>query len=422
MSEGIYDRTQTVLSTAQRDYARQYTYLAGYDPKGLGDDKLSIVFHALARTEELQTDQKHNQHNWEISYAPYERQKLRHIPFVEDLLEQWAEQGLVEPIPELRERWPDDRRFALVLSHDVDHLVSNSVRDRLRKLPYLAEAPWVKRAAVAAGIVKACASKMRTKERWMRIDEWMDIESRYGFRSSFFFLAQPLPAPHHEDSFYSYDDRALWNGSDAEIGDIMRMVADQGWDVGLHGSTRSPESAALLGEERDIIEQTIGQSVSTVRQHHLCFDVRYTPRNQAQAGFEADSTLGSNNSADYRVGSGLPFFLYDVVNDVPLDLLEVPLVVQDVALMRVQQMDEELAVERALELIEQAAERRSAITLLWHNSFEGSSAECRAYRRMLEAASEMGAWGCSVAEMNDWWRRRLNKVKEVVRKKKSENG
>lgn len=402
------------LSECQKKYTHQYIYLAGYDPRRLDDARLSVVFHTLARTEEFWTDQKHNQHNWEVSYAPYERQQLRHLPFLEVLLERWSDQGLVEPIPELKPRWPDNKRFALVLSHDVDHLVPSSIRNRLRRLPYLGEAPWSKRAMVAAGILKACIEKACSTEHWTQIDEWMDFESKHGFKSSFFFLPQPIPVPHYEDSFYSYDSRASWRGSDARIADIMRMVSDEGWDVGLHGSTRSSKSANLLEQEREIIEEVIGQSVSTVRQHHLCFDVRYTPRNQMKAGFEADSTLGSNNSADYRAGSGLPFFLYDSVNDVPLDLLEVPLVAQDVALMNVQQMDEKLAVERSLELIRQAADRRSAITLLWHNSFEKPSAECRAYRRILKAASEMGAWGCSVEEINNWWRKRLEKVEELT--------
>src|SRR5437868_3322358 len=114
----------------------------------------------------------------------------------------------------------------------------------------------------------------------------------------------------------------------------MRQIADRGWDVGLHGASASSLDAGRLYAERQSIEKASGRAATTIRQHNLIFDVRYTPRNQAQAGFRADSTMGSNRGIGFRCGTAFPFPIYDLAADAPLDLLEVPMMIQDCVVFR----------------------------------------------------------------------------------------
>jgi hypothetical protein len=406
--------SKTPLTDIQKEYAQHYIRTLGYEAASLTEKRISIVFHTLARTEELSVIKRHNNHNWELSFAPYLRQHYRHRAFLEELIEWWASAGEIKKIPELSSRWPEGKRFALVLSHDVDHLVPSSLLERVRQLWHARNASSDRQILILLNFIKVIFHKLRsTSSTWMSIDQWMAIEAKYGYKSSFFFLAQPLPKPHFEDSFYRYSDHAYYNNKKKSIRGIMRSIAENGWEVGLHGSVYAHANAEILQHERAILEQELGQEVVSLRQHHLCYDIRYTPEVQAKAGFQADSSLGSNNSADYRCGTGLPFFMYNFKNTKKLNLLEVPLIIQDIALMRVQQMDMKLAVDHCLELLHDAATRKSAITVLWHNSFGPNALETKVYKEILREASTLGAWGCSVAEMNQWWRRRSQLAEQV---------
>jgi peptidoglycan/xylan/chitin deacetylase (PgdA/CDA1 family) len=234
----------------------------------------------------------------------------------------------------------------------------------------------------------------------------MNVEEQYGFRSSFFFLPQPLPEPVWQDSFYCYNDRVTFDKTRLTIAEIMKKMIDRGWDVGLHGSSMSHASPDLLERERLIVSEACGQEIETVRQHHLFYDIRFTPLYQHRAGFKADSSLGSNVRSCFRCGTGMPFYLYDFIADKELELLEVPLVIQDIALFRNLQMDFETAVNHCFEVMQEVAEIGGAMTLLWHNNYYASSAEYSAYQAILKKASQLGAWGCSVRQMYHWWKNR----------------
>jgi hypothetical protein len=234
----------------------------------------------------------------------------------------------------------------------------------------------------------------------------MQEEDRHGFRSSFFFLAQPIPQPHWQDSFDRYEDRVTYGTRRVTIRDVMKSMVAGAWDVGLHGSSRSHASTSLLTKERRIVSNACGQEVVTTRQHHLFFDARITPLYQSQAGLRADSTLGSNNRSCFRGGAGTPFYWYDLIDDVELDLLIAPLVIQDVALFNVLQMDIDTAVVHCVNILRRVADLGGALTVLWHNNHYLHDDAFVVYKILLEEAHRMGAWGCSLRQLSQWWNQR----------------
>ncbi len=394
------------------EYVHIYIRSLGYDPSPLGQSELAWVFRLLSRLEEGHHDICDSGWTWDLDLAPYARQAERHRPVLEEAVARWHREGVIAPLPQAPPRWPDGKRFALVLTHDVDHLIAHSLKERGRALQHIGAAPIGRKAVHLLGFLNALAQRARPRStRWAGIDEWMDVEAKHGFQSSFFFFAQPLPRPHFSDAFYRYSDRADFQGRSRPIGDIIREVADAGWDVGLHGSIHTFSDATLLAQERQIVEAAAGKPVSTIRQHYLKYDAWRTPEAHEAAGFQADCTLGSNVSADYRCGTGLPFLMYGHGRQAPTNVLQVPLVIEDTALIRHQGLSEDLAVAQCVELMTAAAEAESALTLLWHNSFARDSIEFRVYERVLQVASDLGAWGCSVAQMNEWWRSRLEEVR-----------
>jgi hypothetical protein len=232
----------------------------------------------------------------------------------------------------------------------------------------------------------------------------LEAEARHGFKSTFLFMADPMPSPCWEDGFYHYEDRICFEGRRSTIGDLIGTVVRRGWDVGLHGSCRSHMDAEILLAEKQAVEKATGRPITSTRQHHLLCDVRCTPRVQAEAGFLTDSTFGSNINTEFRCGTCLPFFMYDRVRDEPFPLLQIPLVIQDVPLASNMAGDEELMVRRCTELLDRVADVGGVLTLLWHNSTYPDSVEFRCYQRILDYASARSAWGCSMRELDEWWR------------------
>ena len=59
---------------------------------------------------------------------------------------------------------------------------------------------------------------------------------------------------------------------------------------------------------------------------------------------------------------------------------------------------------RCIELMDRVADVGGVLTLLWHNHHRVKSAEFRCYERVLTEAASRGAWGCSMRQLDRWWR------------------
>ena len=180
--------------------------------------------------------------------------------------------------------------------------------------------------ALRAGIVRA-PSLAATIERSVA------LEAERGLTASYFFTVPPAGPWTRWDCVYAPDDRCTFRGAEQRIGDVMRTLRVEGFDVGLHGSYESARTPGVLERERATLEAAIGAPVETTRQHFLHWDVRWTPQLQEQAGLRADSSLGFNRTVGFRAGTSLPFRQFDVAADRALDVVEVPLAVQDAALL-----------------------------------------------------------------------------------------
>ena len=397
-----------MLSAARAAYVVGHLDKMGFDATALPDAERAWVFDLLARTEELATSTRHNAHNWEPAFADLDRRDEAHRPVLEERAAAWAEAGLLQArAGAAAGRWPEGKRFALCLTHDIDIVLDYPWLERWRAIRAMGWRRHDKRALFAMSMAKQWAKRMAAVGRGAStppLETWMEEEGKHGFKSSYLFMADPKAAPTWEDGYYRYGDRIDFEGKRRTVGEAMRLIAERGWDVGLHASCEAHVSAELLAAEKAAVEVASGVPCTSVRQHHLMFDIRSTPRAQADAGLTADSTVGSNTETVFRCGTGLPFPMWDVEADEALPILQIPLVVQDIALMEAMAGDVDLAVGRCVELMERVARVGGALTLLWHNHFRPGSPEHRCYAAVLEEAAARGAWGCSMRDLEARWR------------------
>jgi peptidoglycan/xylan/chitin deacetylase (PgdA/CDA1 family) len=309
--------------------------------------------------------------------------------------------------PDLPPRWPSGYRFAALLSHDVDRIVSLPWRERGRQVRIVGgQASAAQRARWrGATVLWAARSQLGGNDR-APFDSWMAAESRHGFRSTFFVLPERLSAPTVHDHYYRYDDRVVHHGRERPLRDALRDTSASGWEIGLHGSYASAYDAQILAAERAQVAAASGADVTSTRQHYLRFSTAETPQIQAAAGLRADSTLGYSSTIGLRAGTSMPFFWASAPT-----LLEVPLAIQDVGLLRVhgKGVDVGAAIERGRLLIRRIAASGGVATLSWHTHAESPGA-LAAYRALLETVAEEGGWGCTLGELEEWWRARAAAV------------
>jgi len=307
--------------------------------------------------------------------------------------------------------WPDGARFAVCLTHDADNVASLNPRMHWRTIisrsRYLRNERDARAArAFQASLVRLARSlnPFRGHDPVDRYEQWLAMESEVGAKSTFLFLPDHYGRPHYTDGGYRYGDRIRFDGQRCSVAEMMREIHRRGWEVGLHASWQAYDCVDEIRRQKDQVEAAIGAEVESVRHHHLHFDVRCTPRVHHEAGFRVDSSLGFNDNIGFRCGTCYPWPLHDLQSNVELDVLELPLIIQDKCLVDVLACgSEELAMEWADRIIERVRAVGGVLTLLWHAGRLGQPLYEKVYRRILKRVCDTGGYFGTMADIARRW-------------------
>ncbi|MGH2995405.1 MAG: hypothetical protein ACRDM9_03720 [Gaiellaceae bacterium] len=388
---------------------------AGVEPPAL-PERLARL---LMRVEEYENAHRDRWGRWEFGFSENFHAGCLWVPEVD----RWVAERRAElaPATALEPLWPGGRRFAVCLTHDVDLVSLRSTPRQIvryaraglardgttpgRQLLRLARPPVRIARSLRSGIARVPSTR-ETLERSVA------LEAERGAVASYLFTVPPSIGRSRYDCVYSPGDACLFRGARRRVADVMRTLADEGFDVGLHGSYGGGAHPGALAAERAALERATGLRVTTTRQHLLHWDARWTPRLQAEAGLRVDSSLGFNRNVGFRAGTSLPFRHFDVAARRPLELLEVPLVVQDVALLGSYglELDVALACSVVRELVDSAASVGGAVTLSFHPDKLVQPEWLSLYEWSLDYAVAHEGWLTSLARLEEWWRGRAARV------------
>jgi peptidoglycan/xylan/chitin deacetylase (PgdA/CDA1 family) len=373
------------------------------------------------REEEYEHSYRDQWGCWEFGFS----ESFRDGTLVSPEIDRWAaeERRRLEGAGiSLTPLWPDGKAFALCLTHDVD-LVSTSSTPRqvLRSMQNSLERPRhgglsqqllrlarppVRLARAARTGISLAPSATPTLERCVA----MELEA--GVTASYFFTVLPDRHVSRYDCLYGLNDPCTFRGERHRIVDVIRQLSDDGFDVGLHGSYHSALEPGLLATQKATLERATGLEIKTTRQHFLHWDIRTTPRLQDEAGLAADSTLGFNRSIGFRAGTSLPFHHFDLESNSMLQLIEVPLIIQDGPIFNpvALELDVELALELVHHLIDVIADAGGVATLSFHPNNLEHDDFATVYRSAIEYGLKRGGWAASVGTIQSWWRERAEKL------------
>jgi hypothetical protein len=301
--------------------------------------------------------------------------------------------------PEFQVAWPEGKRFAACLTHDVDTVQLDSRSELIRTINL-----HVRNADGFTKTLRHLSSVVGLRKSPRNLDifsPWVDLEQKHGFRSSFFFFATRIRQRHVIDNVYRWDDRAPYRGENCSVREIMRDLHRLECEIGLHGSYLSARSYETIAEQKEDVEKALGETVVANRQHNLHFDATLTPGILEKAGLKIDSTLGFNREVGFRAGTSYPFRMWDLASERWLGITEIPLVLHDGALLRADNLDldPESALALCKRLINRVIETKGVVTLLWHPESIARPGWFGVYEKLLEYIHEQNGWGASARNL-----------------------
>jgi len=310
--------------------------------------------------------------------------------------------------------WPGGKSFAVCLTHDVDLVSVSSFQEssRIRYASLLEGSATLKkiRLLVGWGLDVARAIKRASAPDPLHCYErWLEVEEKVGARSTFFFWPgwKAVGKHHPSDCLYDMEDRVVFDGQRCTVAEMIREIDRRGWEIGLHPSWYSFDDVDEMKRQKAALEKALGRDVVSVRQHFLHYDIRVTPRVQAAAGLKYDATLGFNDNVGFRFGTCYPWRLYDLEAEKELPIVEVPLIIQDGAMLnpaKGMRLDEESAFQYVKQITEAVERVGGVLTLLWHPNAVANPPWWSLYLRTIEYLRQRTAWFGSVGEIGDTWK------------------
>lgn len=309
--------------------------------------------------------------------------------------------------------WPEGKPFAVCLTHDVDLVSMHSIRQSARKhaenFKNTETMTGHARGLIGLGVEVVRALKHATAVDPLHCYErWLEVEAAIGARSTFFFWPgwSSVGKHHSSDCTYELTDRIVFDGQNCTVSEMMREIDHRGWEVGLHPSWYSFDNVDEMNHQKSTLEMALGHEVVSVRQHYLHYDIRITPSIQSKAGFKYDTTLGFNDNVGFRFGTSHPWRLYDLAGETELPLMEIPLIIQDGAMLnpaKGMRLDEDTAFEYVVLIAEAVENVGGVLTLLWHPGYIWNEVWWGLYLRVLQYLKEKNVWFCSVREAGEHW-------------------
>lgn len=303
-----------------------------------------------------------------------------------DILEPKVSKLLIEG--GLKVEYPENKKFAVCLTHDVDEIYPPLHHTILSSIYCIKNFDFNK-------LKHQLFWKNKGKEfsPYRNFKEIMDLEEKYNAKSSFYFLATDKDIRR-----FRYNIEDLEN----ELGSIV----DKGWEVGLHGGYYAYNDLEEIKKEKERLEKVLGKEVIGYRNHYLRFKVPDTWKLLSEAGFKYDTTFGYDTMVGFRNGLCHPFKPFDLNSDDEIDILEIPLVIMDVALFGSVKSSNE-TWNTTKKLIDTVERYNGVLTLLWHNNVFNCPFREKwdvLYEKILRYCRDKNAWMTSGEDVLGWWR------------------
>lgn len=234
------------------------------------------------------------------------------------------------------------------LSHDIDR-IDKTYQYITKPLKALKRGEFIL-------FVKRLFSPLYIRHPYWGFDKIIEIEEKYGVRSTCFFLNEGIKLDFRKPKTIKLS-LGRYKINDKRIVNVIHKLDQNGWEIGVHGSYLSYNDTSLLKQEKTILEKIVGHEIKGVRQHYLNWNGN-TWQIQSEAGFKYDTTWGFTEDIGFKDGHITPFF--PIKNTL---FCEIPLIVMDSCFD--QKTDNWVELENIIDVIDK---NDAYVVLNWHNN------------------------------------------------------
>ena len=294
------------------------------------------------------------------------------------------------------EPWPEGKRWAAALSHDLDVASLWPAFTALR----LAELARKGDVARMSQVIGAAGRQLFGDPVRTGVDAVLDAEAASLARSTWFIICgTPTVA-----SFRKGD--VTYTPEHPRVRELIARLLSEGHEIGLHGSMETVQDGARFKRQRARLETLAGRPVRGVRQHFLRRVVGETERAMTDAGFAYDSTTGFADRNGFRHGLADVAPVWDETSGRALALEEAPFCWMDRAQSKYQGIEApERWIDDALELATRCEAVQGLWCGIWHPNLTpalGFPGAHEAYGSLVRELDARGAWLAPLGTIVRW--------------------
>jgi hypothetical protein len=296
--------------------------------------------------------------------------------------------------------WPEARRWAAVLSHDLDVVARWPVFTALRLLELARKGDLGRIASVA----RAATGSVASDPVWQGVQNVLGAERDYDVKSTWFILCgtPTFATMRAGDLTYLPESAAARR--------IISAIGSGGHGVELHGSFETYVDAARFRAQRERLGAIAGAAPNGVRQHYLRMRPGVTQRAMAAAGFDHDSTFGFADRNGFRLGVADVLPVWSDADKGPLKIDEIPFIWMDRALSKYRGIESPAAwIADALELADTTRTVEGVWCGIWHPNLTpalGFPGAPDAYTALVKQLAEMHPFFATTQQIVAWRRAR----------------
>lgn len=299
-----------------------------------GNDLLASIFYLINALQEYGTTEFDQYGRFPYQNSLQYRTQTLQINIVQHLIDDFMLSH-----PALAQLQSTKRKSGFFLTHDIDTIygAKNQNGDYALKTHQYYRIP------------RLLWRHYTDRPDWLNMDHIMDLEEKYGFQSSFFWLTRK--DKHNAD----------YNFLSPQIAQQISRIRDRGFENGLHKCI-GPLTMNDELENFNLVDTTKSQ-----RYHFLKFTLPEAWHELERSDIVLDTSLGYSQDYGFRNGYGLPFMPYNVDEKRVYDLIEVPMNIMDGSFFyqgkTVKQAEKEL-----ISWLD-ANKEETIVTINFHNNF-----------------------------------------------------
>jgi len=290
--------------------------------------------------------------------------------------------------------WPEGKKYAVSLSHNVEYW-NVWTKNFIDEITHKKNNPEFENYWQV--FWKAMLHKYSRKifDDPARIIKLIMRREKILKASSSFFLLTKSDFP---------DERRNYFKNENYFQQIVKLLKDS--SVNLQGSKEAGFQYNFLPDE---LQQLDGFSAKGFRVRYLNFNYQNLFSVLEKGKMKYDSSMGFDEKIGYRAGISYPFQPYNITENRPFNVLEIPLIAMDLALQKQVDFNHRKAKHRFDQLLSKAKKHKSHLSICWHTHlFDPIDFPywSKIYWQIIKQSRSQEAWLCSLDKLYNYWQNR----------------